>query len=135
MKVLTKAELKKGQRTLMVQNSKLSDKLEIEIEQNKNQADAIEKLHKENDSMGARAAGFESQIEELNADSTTLVARIEYLENELQEREHYLRTLEADMASVELGHSRQIDTLKQDLYNEQLKSTAYLTVIKTLNER
>ena len=85
--------------------------------------------------MGARAAGFESQIDELNADSATYRSRIEYLENELQEREQSLRTLESDMTAIELGHSRQIDTLKQDLYNEQVKSTAYLTVIKTLNER
>jgi chromosome segregation ATPase len=128
MKMLTKPQLTKklaAEVDRSTQHTKIIDHLDS----------ICEKLHKENDSMGARAAGFESQIEELNADSTTLVARIEYLENELQEREHYLRTLEADMASVELGHSRQIDTLKQDLYNEQLKSTAYLTVIKTLNER
>lgn len=128
MKKLTKPEL----RTL---NSRLAKKLDAEIDRNNQHQDTIDTLHKKNDSMGARAAGFESQIDELNTDSATYRARIEYLENELQEREHYLRTLEADMASVELGHSRQIDTLKQDLYNEQLKSTAYLTVIKTLNER
>ena len=134
MKVLTKAELKKGQKTLMVQNSKLSDKLEIEIEQNKNQADAIETLRIDNESMGARAAGFESQIDILNNDCAVFRQRIEYLENELKEREHRIHTLEADMAAMELGHSRHIDTFKQDLYNEQLKSTAYLTVIKALHE-
>lgn len=121
MKVLTKPQLTK--------------KLAAEVDRNEQHTKTIEKLHKENDSMGARAAGFESQIEELNADSATYKARIEYLEVELQDREHSLRTLESDMAAAELGYSRQLDTLKQDLYNEQLKSTAYLTVIKTLNER
>ena len=110
MKVLTKAELKKGQKTLMVQNSKLSDKLEIEIEQNKNQADAIETLRIESESMGARAAGFESQIDILNNDCTVFRQRIEYLENELKEREHRIHTLEADMAAMELGHSRHVET-------------------------
>ena len=128
MKVLTKPELK----TL---NDRLSKKLAAEIDRNNQHQDTIDTLHKENDSMGARAAGFESQIDELNADSATYRSRIEYLENELQEREQSLRTLESDMTAIELGHSRQIDTLKQDLYNEQVKSTAYLTVIKTLNER
>ena len=128
MKVLTKPELK----TL---NDRLSKKLAAEVDRNHQHQDTIDTLHKENDSMGARAAGFESQIDELNADSATYRSRIEYLENELQEREQSLRTLESDMTAIELGHSRQIDTLKQDLYNEQVKSTAYLTVIKTLNER
>lgn len=128
MKVLTKPELK----TL---NDRLSKKLAAEVDRNNQHQDTIDTLHKENDSMGARAAGFESQIDELNADSATYRSRIEYLENELQEREQSLRTLESDMTAIELGHSRQIDTLKQDLYNEQVKSTAYLTVIKTLNER
>ena len=128
MKVLTKPELK----TL---NDRLSKKLAAEVDRNNQHQDTIDTLHKENDSMGARAAGFESQIDELNADSATYRSRIEYLENELQEREQSLRTLESDMTAIELGHSRQIATLKQDLYNEQVKSTAYLTVIKTLNER
>ena len=128
MKVLTKPELK----TL---NDRLSKKLAAEVDRNNQHQDTIDTLHKENDSMGARAAGFESQIDKLNADSATYRSRIEYLENELQEREQSLRTLESDMTAIELGHSRQIDTLKQDLYNEQVKSTAYLTVIKTLNER
>ena len=127
MKVLTNPELK----TL---NDRLSKKLAAEVDRNNQHQDTIDTLHKENDSMGARAAGFESQIDELNADSATYRSRIEYLENELQEREQSLRTLESDMTAIELGHSRQIDTLKQDLYNEQVKSTAYLTVIKTLNE-
>ena len=121
MKVLTKPQLAK--------------KLAAQVDRNEQNIKLIGKLHKENDSMGARAAGFESQIEELNTDSATYRARIEYLENELQEREQSLHTLESDITGIELGHSRQIDTLKQDLYNEQLKSTAYLTVIKTLNER
>lgn len=128
MKVLTKPELK----TL---NDRLSKKLAAEIDRNNQHKDIIDALHKENDAMGARAAGFESQIEELNADSATYRDRIEYLENELKEREQSLRALESDMTAVELGNNREMDTLKQDLYNEQLKSTAYLTVIKTLNER
>ena len=128
MKVLTNPELK----TL---NDRLSKKLAAEVDRNNQHQDTIDTLHKENDSMGARAAGFESQIDELNADSATYRSRIEYLENELQEREQSLPTLESDMTAIELGHSRQIDTLKQDLYNEQVKSTAYLTVIKSLNER
>ena len=93
MKVLTKPELK----TL---NDRLSKKLAAEVDRNNQHQDTIDTLHKENDSMGARAAGFESQIDELNADSATYRSRIEYLENELQEREQSLRTLESDMTAI-----------------------------------
>ncbi len=107
--------------------------LEGELKEREHQKDTIETLRMENESMVARAAGFETQIKELNADSATYRGRIEHLEGELKEREHRIRTIEADYSQESLGNQHLLDKLKQELYNEQIKSTAYMTVIRELH--
>ena len=104
--------------------------LGIAIARNKNQMDTIKTLRMENGAMGSRAAGFETQIDELQNTINKLRGHLEHSQEELREREHRIRTIEADYSQESLGNQHLLDRLKQKLYNEQIKSTAYMTVIR-----
>jgi len=86
------------------------------------------------DLCGKKAANYEHQIQNLQIDKKIQDKIIAQVNEELQARDHSLRVLESDHAQEVLGTSHILDKHKQDLYNEQIKSTAYMTVIKALHD-
>jgi hypothetical protein len=127
MKTQSKAQLVKH-------NSNLAIELE---NRSKTIAGLKVKLAKQKDLLdlcGKKAAGYEQQIQTLQIDKKIQDKVIVQVSEELQARDHSLRTLESDHAQDMLGTSHLLDKHKQDLYNEQIKATAYMTVIKALHD-
>ena len=81
------------------------------------------------DEIGRQAAGFESQIDGLNRALKSAQNAIEHINAELEERESTIALHVQDTNTT----SNQFNDLKQQLYNEQIKSTAYMSVIKELH--
>ncbi len=134
MKVRTKTELTKELQTMI---SGYNEQADIVIKLDNDLRAKQLTIVQLNQTINAYACKIDIKDEIIKTQRNDLYKRAnitDHLEGELKEREHRLQMIDSDHAQEVMGYQHLIDKHKRNLYDEQIKSTAYMTVIKSLHK-